>query len=87
MSAGPILVRAEMPPPSQPPPKFMERAVESRPYQDICEGCGKHHGAVTAQIHCLRDALRDERAQSERLRDIVRQFKPVVPGEKTGDGT
>jgi hypothetical protein len=39
------------------PPAVVENVLESPPLKMTCTACGKHHGAVQAELQCLRAHL------------------------------
>jgi hypothetical protein len=70
LSNDPILVNAER---SEPPPKAVEREVQSPSPPVRCVACAGYHGSVNAEFSCLRREI---------LR--LRSLGPVVtslPGE------
>ena len=79
----PILVNSERGPESKPPPTpYVEKSVESSPARETCAACGQHHGAVGAELACMRAALLDGRAELARMQEVVLRFTPP-PKEPT----
>ena len=44
----------------------------------ICEACGQTHGPVNERIECLSKALRAERGQSRRLRELASKYSSAI---------
>jgi ribosomal protein S14 len=72
---SPILVNAERAAASQPSPRTPEREVEGRPMPASCAACGRHHGAIAAELRCCRIEI-------EALRAIISRFEPAAPRPK-----
>ena len=76
--AEPILANAEAPisdlgsKGEVPRPLHLERAVQMPETDPSCEGCGKHHGSVRAEIECMRNALR---LLTKHVQDLAAKIK------------
>jgi hypothetical protein len=77
MKPEPILVNAERTP-SQAPPAYVENAIQSPEPQALCSACGTHHGSLTGELRCMRDAIRALRGVIRKLNAQLGPYNTAV---------